>query len=140
MLLLHNKKMSEWNDFGKEAVSIGSIKDETLPGILGLTFTKVPPWKIWRSLFTRNKRTRQKSITTTLDLCFLCSLYTSLFVLTSQGRYLIHNGRSLLLLIYFLFIIFGIPWRNSGNQYCVCVCVCVSEYSEHSVDWKVQEG
>ena len=100
----------------------------TLARILELTFSIVSPWKIWRSLFTRNKGTRQKLMTTTLDLRFHCSLYTSLFVLTSWGRYLIHNGRRLLLLIYFLFIIFGIPWRQFWKSIlfvCVCVRVCV---------------
>lgn len=81
----------------------------------------VPPCKIWTSLFTRNKGTRQKSIATTVDLCLHRALYTSLFVLTSWRRYLTHNGRSLLLLIYFLFIVFGIPQRNSGNRYCLCL-------------------
>ena len=90
---------------------------------LGADFSIVPPWKIWRSLFAGKKGTRQKLMTTTLDLCFHCSLYTSRFVLTSWGRYLIHNGRRLLLLIYFLFIIFGIPWRQFWKSI-LFVCGC----------------
>ena len=99
---------------------------------LGADFSIVPPWKIWRSLFAGNKGTRQKLMTTTLDLCFHCSLYTSRFVLTSWGRYLIHNGRRLLLLIYFLFIIFGIPWRQFWKSILfVCVCVCIWVFWAH---------
>lgn len=107
--------------FWREGSIFRSLKDTMLPGFLELTFTVVPPWKIWRSLFTRNKGTRQKSITMALDLCFLCSLYMSLFVLTSWGGYLILNGRSPLLLIYFLFIIFGIPEKFWKSILSVCV-------------------